>query len=215
MFILNYILKKEIDSNSFYKEIRILIDSADKLHGIHSAKGSNIERVGACGRYGIYLYALKKLDDTGTFWLPYWEYDLFSGIENVFPTGTLDRPACQVFIVGVSQYQPKDDDIVYYTTPLWIEKHMNSFEIFEEKIIISKMNEMVNAKRWGNFLETMNSLQNKMFSEKETAYEYFPFDMGNPKYFLTGEIICKQCEAILRNGRHAKEHHHKTGHKIH
>ncbi|SMH70368.1 protein of unknown function [Candidatus Nitrosotalea okcheonensis] len=215
MFILNRILKKEIDSSSFYKEIRTFIDSTDKSHGIHSAKGSNMERIGACGRYGIYLYVLKKIDDAGTFWLPYWEYDLFSGIENVFPTGTLDKPACQVFIVGVPQYKQKDDDIVYYTTPLWIEKHMDNFDIFEEKIIISKMNEMVNAKRWGNFLETMNSLQNKLFSEKETAYEYFPFDMGNPKYFLTGEIICKQCEAILQNSRHAKEHHHKTGHKIH
>ncbi len=215
MFILNHILKKEVDSSSFYKKTQALIDSTEKLHGIHRAKGSNMECVGAYGKYGVYLYELKKLDDNGTFWLPCWQYDLFSGLENVFPTGTIDQPACQVFIVGVSQYAPKDNDIVYYTTPLWIEKHINDFEIFEGKIIISKMNEMVNAKRWGNFLDTMDALQHKLFSEKDTAYEYFPFDMGNPKYFLTGEIICKQCEAIIPNGRQAKEHHNKTGHKIH
>jgi hypothetical protein len=208
-------LKKEVDASSFYKEIQALIDSTEKLHRIYRTKGSDIERAGAYGKYGVYLYELKRLDDNGTFWLPYWEYELFSGIENIFPTGTLDKPACQVFIVGVPQYQPKNDDIIYYTTPLWIEKHIDDFEIFEGKIIISKMNEMVNAKRWGNFLETMSSLRNKLFSEKETAYEYFPFDMGNPKYFLSGEIICKQCEAILRNSRQAKEHHRKTGHKIH
>ncbi|MDE1876687.1 MAG: hypothetical protein KGH86_07675 [Thaumarchaeota archaeon] len=192
-----------------------LIDSTEKSHGIHRAKGSDMQRVSAYGKYGVYLYELKKLDDNGTFWLPYWQYVLFSGMENVFPTGSIDRPACQVFIVGVSQYSPKDNDIVYYTTPLWIEKHINDFEIFEGKIIISKMHEMVNAKRWGNFLDTMDDIQHKLFSEKDTAYEYFPFDMGNPKYFLTGEIICKQCEAILPNGRKAKEHHGKTGHKIH
>ncbi|MGI0060525.1 MAG: hypothetical protein ACREBJ_12240, partial [Nitrosotalea sp.] len=84
-------MKKEVDSSSFYKEIQALIDSTEKSHGIHRTKGSNMDRVGAYGKYGVYLYELKKLDDNGTFWLPYWQYDLFSEIENVFPTGTVDR----------------------------------------------------------------------------------------------------------------------------
>ncbi|MDE1769182.1 MAG: hypothetical protein KGI28_01335 [Thaumarchaeota archaeon] len=208
-------MKKQLDVVSFYKEVQNTIVSTEKLHGISRPKGSEVQHGGGCGKYGVYLYELKRFDDKGTFWLPYWEYELLSSIENVFPTGTMEKPSCQVFIVGTMRYDLKENDIIYYTTPYWIEKHISDFQIFEGKIIISKLHEMVNAKRWGNFLETMGNLRNRLLGEVDTAYEYFPFDMGNPKYFLTGEIVCKQCEIVLLNSKQAKEHNRKTGHKIH
>jgi hypothetical protein len=52
-------------------------------------------------------------------------------------------------------------------------------------------------------------------SDIDTAYEYFPFDLGNPKYFLSGEVICKECDAVLLDSRQAKGHNRLTGHKIH
>jgi hypothetical protein len=207
-------MKKE-DISTFYKSIQTEIDSAEKSHGIKKDKIFDIEWAGAYGKYGIFVYELKRLDFNGNFWLPFWRYEILSSLENIFPTGTLDRPACQIFIVGVPHFNPKDDDIIYYTTPFWIQKHIDNFEIFEGKIIISKMNDTVIAKRWIKFLEIMDKLKNKLFNEIETAYEYFPFDMGNPTYFHTGELVCKQCEAILSNKSQVKEHKSKTGHKIH
>jgi hypothetical protein len=206
-------LRKDIDVVSYYKELLSTIDNTQRLHGI--ANPSEKERGGGCGKHGVYIYLLKRFDEHKTFWLPYWEYELLSAIENIFPTGTTEKPSCQVFIVGASSFNPGLDDIIYYTTPHWIEKNISSFDIFEGKIIISKNNDMVNAKRWEKFLETLQNLRNHLLSEKDTAYEYFPFDLGNPKYFLTGEIICKECETVLPDNRHAKEHHHLTGHKIH
>jgi len=211
--IVNTSLRKERDVISYYKELQNTINNTQRLHGI--AKPSEKERGGGCGRHGVYIYLLKRFDENKTFWLPFWEYELLSLIENVFPSGTIDKPSCQVFIVGASSYNPGLEDIVYYTTPLWIEKNISSFEIFEGKIIISKNNDMVNAKRWEKFLEIGQDLKNHLLSERDTAYEYFPFDLGNPKYFLTGETICKECESVLANGKDAKAHHHLTGHKIH
>jgi len=209
----NTILRKELDVVSYYKELLQTIDNTQRLHGID--KSSDKERNGGCGKHGVYIYVIKRFDERGTFWLPYWEYELLSSIENMFPTGTMEKPSCQVFIVGATRYNPGLDDIVYYTTPYWIEKNMPSFDIFEGKIIISKNNDMVNARRWEKFLETVQNLRNHLLSEIDTAYEYFPFDLGNPKYFLTGEIICKECEAVLAGSRQAKEHNRLTGHKIH
>lgn len=206
-------MRKELDVVSYYKELLSTIDNTQRLHGI--AKPSEKERGGGCGRHGVYIYLLKRFDENKTFWLPYWEYEMLSVIENIFPTGTTEKPSCQVFIVGCSSSSPGLDDIIYYTTPHWIEKNISSFDIFEGKIIISKHNDMVNARRWEKFLETLQNLRNHLLSEKDTAYEYFPFDLGNPKYFLSGEIICKECEAVLPDSRYAKEHHSLTGHKIH
>jgi len=206
-------LRKEIDVISYYKELLSTIDNTARLHGIQ--KPPDKERGGGCGRHGVYIYVLKRFDENKTFWLPYWEYELLCLIQNVFPNGTMEKPSCQVFIVGCTSYNPGLDDIVYYTTPLWIEKNISSFDIFEGKILISKNNDMVNARRWEKFLETCQDLKNHLLSEKDTAYEYFPFDLGNPKYFLTGEIICKECEGVLANGKEAKAHNKLTGHKIH
>lgn len=206
-------LRKEQDVVSYYKELLNTIDNTQRLHGI--VKPSEKERGGGCGKHGVYIYLLKRFDEKETFWLPYWEYELLSLIENVFPSGTIEKPSCQIFIVGCTDFNPGLNDIVYYTTPLWIEKSISSFDIFEGKIIISKKNDSVNAKRWEKFLDVMQELRDELFSEKDTAYEYFPFDLGNPKYFRTGEIICKECEAVLPNGKQAKAHNRLTGHKIH
>jgi len=206
-------LRKEQDVVSYYKELLSTIDNTARLHGIQ--KPQDKERGGGCGRNGVYIYLLKRFDENKTFWLPFWEYELLCLIQNVFPNGTIERPSCQVFIVGISSYNPGLEDIIYYTTPLWIEKNISSFDIFEDKILISKNNDMVNAIRWEKFLETCQDLKNHLLSEKDTAYEYFPFDLGNPKYFLTGEIICKECEGVLANGKEAKAHNKLTGHKIH
>jgi hypothetical protein len=206
-------LRKEIDVVSYYKELLNTIDNTQRLHGI--VKPSEKERVGGCGKYGVYIYLLKRFDEKETFWLPYWEYELLSLIENVFPSGTIEKPSCQIFIVGCTNYNPGLNDIIYYTTPLWIEKNISSFDIFEGKIIISKKNDAVNAKRWEKFLDIMQELRSELFSERDTAYEYFPFDLGNPKYFLTGEIICKECETVLPSGKQVKAHNRLTGHKIH
>ena len=213
MVLLSTSLRKELDVVSYYKELLNTIDNALRLHGI--AKPSEKERSGGCGKHGVYIYVIKRFDESKTFWLPFWEYELLSAIENVFPTGTIEKPSCQVFIVGASSYNPGLEDIVYYTTPLWIEKNISSFDIFEGKIIVSKNNDMVNAKRWEKFLETLQNLRTHLLSEKDTAYEYFPFDLGNPKYFPAGEIICKECEAVLLDSRQARGHHRLTGHKIH
>ena len=206
-------MRKDLDVVSYYKELLNIIDNALRLHGI--AKPSEKERSGGCGKHGVYIYVIKRFDESKTFWLPFWEYELLSAIENVFPTGTIEKPSCQVFIVGATSYNPGLDDIVYYTTPHWIEKNISSFDIFEGKIIIPKNSDMVNAKRWEKFLETLQNLRNHLLSEKDTAYEYFPFDLGNPKYFPAGEIICKECEAVLLDSRQARGHHRLTGHKIH
>lgn len=211
--IVNTSLRKELDVVSYYKELLSTIDNAQRLHGI--VKPSEKERSGGCGRHGVYIYVIKRFDESKTFWLPFWEYELLSTIENVFPSGTIEKPSCQVFIVGASSYNPGLEDIVYYTTPLWIEKNISSFDIFEGKIIVSKNNDTVNAKRWEKFLEIGQDLKNHLLSEMDTAYEYFPFDLGNPKYFLRGEIICKECEAVLANGKEVKAHNRLTGHKIH
>jgi hypothetical protein len=138
-------LRKDLDVAFYYKELLFTIDNTLRLHGI--AKPSEKERGGGCGKYGVYIYVLKRFDEKKTFWLPYWEYDLLSEIENIFPTGTIDKPSCQVFIVGAQRSNPGLDDVIYYTTPHWIEKNISCFDIFEDKIIIPKNNDMVNAKR--------------------------------------------------------------------
>ncbi|MGB9124751.1 MAG: hypothetical protein WCC55_04295 [Nitrosotalea sp.] len=206
-------MRKELDVVSYYKELLSTIDNTQRLHGI--ANPSDKERGGGCGRHGVYIYILKRFDENKTFWLPYWEYEMLSAIENVFPSGTMEKPSCQIFIVGCTGYNPGLDDIAYYTTPLWIEKNISSFDIFEGKILISKNNDMVNARRWEKFLETGKDLRDHLLSEKDTAYEYFPYDLGNPKYFMSGEIICKVCESVLANGKEAKGHSKMTGHNIH